>query len=479
MVLNHSTLDSPKISVALAGAGQVGMNFLELVDLKSINLIFVATKRPRAIGTIPEKFRESTLWITSLSEISMNESVNVVIEAIDDTDAARQFILDCLTSGKTVISCSKDVWVKHLQEIVQTCQDFKDSGAKLILNSLTADNNGKSGYKDLFLDHDSISLVDINDVVQFRGADGRATAKVIVADLNAAQTQHAVKTTKDATIVKIMQSEFNTGIINNSVSVAPFIIEDDRPVLFLSGDCGSLYHSLFDEIGQALYLKQLLPELRVLAVYYDPEPGKLMQSLCKMFGFEIMKQRIPKYQQIKVKNLVWLRNPSNVWLKREMQKQKLKLPIFTEASWQNIVGPTLREAFKDKIIASESPNKKIFLQIPPGKWKDSGRNFLSKDVLMIEKFFKNKGYLIVDPMKIPFRDQVSLVANSTHLASLAGSNSAHSVYAKEDAIFVMINLSEKYGFAHSNVLRLNCDGRYIRGNIDLVMDSLRAMEEEL
>lgn len=177
------------ISVALAGAGQVGMSLLEILDHRTTNLEFVVTKNQRMPDQIPQKFKDSTVWLTSLKEISNNSSIKVVVEAIDDTETAKSFIIDCLRNGKTVISCSKDVWVKHLHEIVDSCKNFEDVGARLLLNSLAADSNGKSGYRDVFLDQDSIPNVDINDVIQFRGADGMATARVILADLEAAQME--------------------------------------------------------------------------------------------------------------------------------------------------------------------------------------------------------------------------------------------------------------------------------------------------
>lgn len=78
----------------------------------------------------PDKKRDapSTLFTTDRNELLNDEEINVIVEVIDDANAAFEIVSTALTNGKAVVSASKKMIAEHLPELLalqeQTGQSF-------------------------------------------------------------------------------------------------------------------------------------------------------------------------------------------------------------------------------------------------------------------------------------------------------------------------------------------------------------------
>jgi homoserine dehydrogenase len=77
----------------------------------------------------PEKKRNAPpeLFTTESQELLTDESINVIVEVIDDADAAFQIVKTALTGGKHVVSASKKMIAEHLPELLELQQQTGQS----------------------------------------------------------------------------------------------------------------------------------------------------------------------------------------------------------------------------------------------------------------------------------------------------------------------------------------------------------------
>ncbi|MFX9818445.1 hypothetical protein ABTQ10_20000, partial [Acinetobacter baumannii] len=52
-----------------------------------------------------------------------NDNINVIVEVIDDADAAFEIVSTALKNGKAVVSSSKKMIAEHLPELLQLQQE--------------------------------------------------------------------------------------------------------------------------------------------------------------------------------------------------------------------------------------------------------------------------------------------------------------------------------------------------------------------
>ncbi len=92
----------------------------------------------------------------------------------------------------------------------------------------------------------------------------------------------------------------------------------------------------------------------------------------------------------------------------------------------------------------------------------------------IEQIFKKNGYKIFYPEQLPLDEQIKLVANADYFACLQGTLEHHSVFMKDNAVFITI--SRKAGRTERQVLINNVQKTikhvYLRGNIQPFGDKL-------
>ena len=106
-----------KLTIGLFGFGVVGEGLYKVLQqTPSLNASIkkVCIKHPGKQRNAPEE-----LFTTLKEDILQDTEINVVVEVIDDADAAFEIVSIALRNGKSVVSASKKMIAEHLPEILQ------------------------------------------------------------------------------------------------------------------------------------------------------------------------------------------------------------------------------------------------------------------------------------------------------------------------------------------------------------------------
>ncbi|MCC7402236.1 MAG: homoserine dehydrogenase [Chitinophagaceae bacterium] len=115
-----------ELTIGLFGFGVVGEGLYKVLE-KTPSL---KARIKKVCIKNPEKKRQApaSLFTTEKNELLNDSSINVIVEVIDDADAAFQIVSTALKNGKNVVSASKKMIAEHLQELLrlqqQTGQSF-------------------------------------------------------------------------------------------------------------------------------------------------------------------------------------------------------------------------------------------------------------------------------------------------------------------------------------------------------------------
>ncbi len=110
-----------QLTIGLFGFGVVGEGLYKVLQqtpsLKA-TIKKVCIKHPGKKRNAPD-----ALFTTEKEDLLFDESINVIVEVIDDADAAFTIVSTALRNGKAVVSASKKMIAEHLPEILQLQQD--------------------------------------------------------------------------------------------------------------------------------------------------------------------------------------------------------------------------------------------------------------------------------------------------------------------------------------------------------------------
>lgn len=110
-----------KLTIGLFGFGVVGEGLYKVLQqTPSLNASIkkVCIKHPGKQRNAPD-----ALFTTVKEDILQDAEINVVVEVIDDADAAFEIVTIALRNGKSVVSASKKMIAEHLPEILQLQQE--------------------------------------------------------------------------------------------------------------------------------------------------------------------------------------------------------------------------------------------------------------------------------------------------------------------------------------------------------------------
>ena len=107
--------------IGLFGFGTVGESLYHVLH----NTPSLRTEIVKVAILHPEKTRNAPthLFTTAADELLQDESINTIIELIDDADAAFYIVSKALRSGKAVVSANKKMIATHLEELLQIQQE--------------------------------------------------------------------------------------------------------------------------------------------------------------------------------------------------------------------------------------------------------------------------------------------------------------------------------------------------------------------
>ncbi|MDE3234841.1 MAG: homoserine dehydrogenase [Bacteroidota bacterium] len=110
-----------QLSIGLFGFGVVGEGLYRVLQqtpsLKA-EIKKVCIKNPEKKRNAPAE-----LFTTHKEDLLFDENINVIVEVIDDANAAFEIITTALRNGKAVVSASKKMIAEHLPEILQLQQE--------------------------------------------------------------------------------------------------------------------------------------------------------------------------------------------------------------------------------------------------------------------------------------------------------------------------------------------------------------------
>jgi len=111
-----------KLTIGLFGFGTVGKGLYDALkvatDLKvTIKKISVKDRdKPRAI--------DNSFFTYDKNELLSDPEINVIVELIDDADAAYEIVKAALKSGKAVVTANKKLVAEHLEELIDLQQEY-------------------------------------------------------------------------------------------------------------------------------------------------------------------------------------------------------------------------------------------------------------------------------------------------------------------------------------------------------------------
>lgn len=108
---------SNKLTIGLFGFGCVGSGLYEVLNqskLLNATIKHIVVKDPTKKRTLP-----TDRFSYDKQDILTDPSVNLVVELIDDAEAAYQIVTQAIRAGKNVISANKKLIANHLEELIQ------------------------------------------------------------------------------------------------------------------------------------------------------------------------------------------------------------------------------------------------------------------------------------------------------------------------------------------------------------------------
>lgn len=111
-----SIQNQTKLNIGLFGFGVVGESLykvLEQTPTLNAHISKVCIKHPEKQRTAP-----AALFTTDAETLLNDPNINVIIELIDDSDAAYSIVTRALTGRKAVISANKKLIAEHIEELI-------------------------------------------------------------------------------------------------------------------------------------------------------------------------------------------------------------------------------------------------------------------------------------------------------------------------------------------------------------------------
>ena len=109
-----------QLTIGLFGFGVVGEGLYKVLhQTPSLNATIkkICIKNPGKQRNAPD-----TLFTTEKDELLKDDDINVIVEVIDDSEAAFQIVSSALRNGKSVVSASKKMIAEHLSELLELQQ---------------------------------------------------------------------------------------------------------------------------------------------------------------------------------------------------------------------------------------------------------------------------------------------------------------------------------------------------------------------
>src|SRR5690606_39358974 len=109
-----------QLVIGMFGFGVVGEGLYRV--LEQTPSLSATIKKVYIKHTDKKRNAPSSMFTTDKDEILQDEEINVVVEVIDDANAAFDIVKTALLNKKDVVSSSKKMIAEHLQELLELQQ---------------------------------------------------------------------------------------------------------------------------------------------------------------------------------------------------------------------------------------------------------------------------------------------------------------------------------------------------------------------
>lgn len=114
-----------KLTIGLFGFGCVGTGLYEV--LNRTTLLQASIKHIVIKDLTKKRIIDSSYFSTDASRILNDSEINVVVELINDSDAAYHIVTNALKAGKHVVSANKKLIATHLEELLSLAKENRVS----------------------------------------------------------------------------------------------------------------------------------------------------------------------------------------------------------------------------------------------------------------------------------------------------------------------------------------------------------------
>jgi homoserine dehydrogenase len=119
-----------KIRLAILGLGNIGKGVQKLLEMNS-DLIFertgIALELTKVLEINEETINTSGLsrdiFTSNIEDISKADNIDIAIEVLGGINPATDFVLSCLTNGKSVVTSNKAMLAPSYNKILKTAED--------------------------------------------------------------------------------------------------------------------------------------------------------------------------------------------------------------------------------------------------------------------------------------------------------------------------------------------------------------------
>jgi homoserine dehydrogenase len=110
-----------QLNIGLFGFGVVGEGLYKV--LQQTPSLKASIKKVCIKNASKKRNAPDSLFTTEKNELLFDDEINVIVEVIDDANAAFEIVTTALNNGKAVVSASKKMIAEHLPELLQTQLD--------------------------------------------------------------------------------------------------------------------------------------------------------------------------------------------------------------------------------------------------------------------------------------------------------------------------------------------------------------------
>jgi hypothetical protein len=296
-------------------------------------------------------------------------------------------------------------------------------------------------------------------------------------------------------------------------------------------DIGSFvyFHFFQDMIGQFLFLRDKVPNLKIVVMastkekYIDQSQNskKLIEECLSSFDIYEKDFLYISEQNVLLENTFWVNSIYNSFITKDKTNKILESKDSDYFEYNIEILKKIKQHYSF-LLSDSSSTGKIFIsrrrqnsEIRNAKeLLDSYKAGLSYEELkniytqygntareielllgriiekfiekeeeeLLESFFVSKGYTIVIPEDLSFSEQINLCSNATHIASIIGSGLLNSIFAKDSSKIFIININNIDRFDYDNICGISTKNIYhipLITNATMIPNTYELSKEEV